>query len=99
MTFHSIIDASRPWWPVLLGLFGYPLAAALLNWVLWFDTAEKWDAFSAKHPKWAFAIKVFRLANPHLRPVLVAWRNMAQARSTLPAAPAEPVPPPGKVSP
>lgn len=95
MTLHSIVEASRPYWPVLLGLFGYPLAAALLNWVLWFDTAEKWDTFAKTHPRWAFAIKVFRLANPHLRPVLMAWRNMAAARSTLPPTATEPVPPGG----
>jgi hypothetical protein len=97
MTVRTILDATRPYWPVLAGLFGYPLAAALLNWVLWFDSAEKWDTFSKAHPRWAFAIKVFRLLNPHLRPVLVAWRNLAAARSTLPPAP--PDPPAGRVAP
>jgi hypothetical protein len=89
MDVQHLIDSSRPYWPVLLGLIVYPLFAATLTWILWFDSPAKWDAFSAKYPKWAFAIKVFRLANPHFRPLLVAWRDLAQARSSLP---------PGRVS-
>jgi hypothetical protein len=89
MDVQHLIDSSRPYWPVLLGLIVYPLFAATLTWILWFDTPAKWDAFSAKYPKWAFTIKMFRLANPHFRPLLVAWRDLAQARSSLP---------PGRVS-
>jgi|GEM_PF-2321634 len=79
-TLKELIEVTRPYWPLVLGLVVYPMVAAWLNWVLWFDTPEKWDAFAAQHPKWAFAIRLFRLANPHLRPVLLAWRAMADAR-------------------
>jgi len=84
MDLHQVAVAIKPYLPVLLGMVVYPAAAAAINWALWFDTPAKWDAFSAKHPKWAFAIKVFRMANPHFRPLLLAWRDLAAARSTLP---------------
>ena len=88
----ELIEVTRPYWPLVLGLFVYPMTAAWLNWVLWFDTPEKWDAFALANPRGAFAIKLFRLANPHLRPVLLAWRSMANARSALPPQPPQPPP-------
>lgn len=87
MTCHNFVEATRPYWPAILGLVIYPAATALINWALWFNSPEKWAAFGRRHPKWKFAIKVFRSLHPHLRPVLVAWRSLAQAKSTLPPPP------------
>lgn len=90
MDCHTFLEATRPYWPAILGLVIYPAVTALINWMLWFDTPAKWESFGRKHPKWKFALKVFRSLHPHLRPVLVAWGVLAQSKSTLPPPPPSP---------
>lgn len=87
------LDAARPYWPLIASLILYPLLTAALNWALWWDTPAHWDAFAAAHPGLAFLIRILRAAGPHLRKLVVAWRDYAAARSSLPplgvALPAE----------
>ena len=78
------LDTLRPYWPMLMALVGYPLLTAALNWALWWDTPEHWDAFVASHPRAALAVRILRACSPHLRKVVVAYRDWAAARGALP---------------
>lgn len=78
------LDTLRPYWPMLMALVGYPLITAALNWALWWDTPEHWDAFVASHPRAALAVRILRACSPHLRKVVVAYRDWAAARGALP---------------
>lgn len=63
-----------PYAPALLAalvtLVVLPTIGALVNWMLWWDTPERWDAFAAEHPKQASAIRLLRAVFPHLRKAL-----------------------------
>ena len=74
----SLASAVAPYAPALISLVVLPLVGALLNWGLWWDTPAHWDAFAAKYPGRARAIRVLRAVFPHLRKALAAWRD-AQA--------------------
>lgn len=78
------LDTLRPYWPMLMALVGYPLITAALNWWLWWDTPEHWDAFVARQPRAAVAVRILRAVGPHLRKVVVAYRDWAAARGVLP---------------
>lgn len=78
------LDTLRPYWPLLMALVGYPLITAALNWALWWDTPEHWDAFVASHPRAALAVRILRACSPRLRKVVVAYRDWAAARGALP---------------
>lgn len=78
------LDTLRPYWPLLMALVGYPLITAALNWWLWWDSPANWDAFVARQPRAAFAVRILRAVGPHLRKVVVAYRDWAAARGALP---------------
>ena len=87
------LDLARPYWPLILALIVWPLVGAALSWWLWWDTPEHWEAYAKAHPGRALAIRALRTVSPHLRKLVVAWRDYAAARSSLPplgiALPAE----------
>ena len=87
------LDLVRPFWPLILALVVWPLVGAALSWWLWWDTPEHWEAYAKAHPGRALAIRALRTVSPHLRKLVVAWRDYASARSSLPplgiALPAE----------
>lgn len=74
--------------PILLALVVYPAATGALNWYLWWDTPEAWDAFAAAYPKRAKWIRALRAVNPHFRKLAEVWRDEAARRSL-----SSPVPP------
>jgi len=81
---HHVTDALRPYWPLIAAVILWPIVTGALNWWLWWDTAEHWDAFVARQPRAAFAVRFLRAAGPHLRKLVVAWRDYAASRSALP---------------
>lgn len=87
------LDLVRPFWPLILALVVWPIVGAALSWWLWWDTPEHWEAYAKAHPGRALAIRALRTVSPHLRKLVVAWRDYAAARSSLPplgiALPAE----------
>ena len=87
------LDLARPYAPLILALIVWPLVGAALSWWLWWDTPEHWEAYAKAHPGRALAIRALRTVSPHLRKLVVAWRDYAAARSSLPplgiALPAE----------
>lgn len=87
------LDLARPYWPLILAVVIWPLVGAALSWWLWWDTPEHWDAYAKAHPGRAFIVRAIRTVSPHLRKLVVAWREYAAARSSLPplgiALPAE----------
>ena len=46
---QPLFDIVRPYWPTLLFFVVFPVLAAIANWLLWWDTPERWEAFAAKH--------------------------------------------------
>lgn len=88
---HHVTDALRPYWPLIAAVILWPIITGVLNWWLWWDTAEHWDSFVARQPRAAFAVRLLRAAGPHLRKLVVAWRDYAASRSALPLA-REPAP-------
>lgn len=90
---HYVTDALRPYWPLIAAVILWPVVTGVLNWWLWWDTPEHWDAFVARQPRAAFAVRFLRAAGPHLRKLVVAWRDYAASRSALPlASPPRPAP-------
>ena len=87
------LDLARPYAPLILALIVWPIVGAALSWWLWWDTPEHWEAYAKAHPGRALAIRALRTVSPHLRKLVVAWRDYASARSSLPplgiALPAE----------
>ncbi len=87
------LDLARPYAPLILALVVWPIVGAALSWWLWWDTPEHWEAYARAHPGRALAIRALRTVSPHLRKLVVAWRDYAAARSSLPplgiALPAE----------
>ena len=87
------LDLARPYAPLILALVVWPIVGAALSWWLWWDTPEHWEAYAKAHPGRALAIRALRTVSPHLRKLVVAWREYAAARSSLPplgiALPAE----------
>ena len=87
------LDLARPYAPLILALVVWPIVGAALSWWLWWDTPEHWEAYAKAHPGRALAIRALRTVSPHLRKLVVAWRDYAAARSSLPplgiALPAE----------
>ena len=81
---QHVTDALGPYWPLIAAVILWPIVTGALNWWLWWDTAEHWDAFVAKQPRAAFAVRLLRAAGPHLRKLVVAWRDYAASRSALP---------------
>lgn len=90
---QHLLDLARPFWPLILALVVWPIVGAALSWWLWWDTPEHWEAYAKAHPGRALAIRALRTVSPHLRKLVVAWRDYAAARSSLPplgiALPAE----------
>ena len=90
---QHLLDLARPFWPLILAVVIWPLVGAALSWWLWWDTPEHWEAYAKAHPGRALAIRALRTVSPHLRKLVVAWRDYAAARSSLPplgiALPAE----------
>lgn len=84
MTLKQFVIAHWPWFMLFVG---YPMITSVLNWYLWWDTEEHWEAFKKAHPKWAFFVKVMRAVGPHFRKVVVAWRDYTARRSFNPPAP------------
>ena len=83
---QHVTDALRPYWPLIAAVILWPIVTGALNWWLWWDTAEHWDAFVARQPRAAFAVRFLRAAGPHLRKLVVVWRDYAASRSALPLA-------------
>lgn len=87
------LDLARPYAPLILALVVWPIVGAALSWWLWWDTPEHWEAYAKAHPGRAFIVRAIRTVSPHLRKLVVAWREYAAARSSLPplgiALPAE----------
>ena len=77
--------------PFFAAFFLYPLLAAFLNWVLWWDTPAHWDAFAKAHPDRARLVRVLRSINVHGRKVVELWRDYAASRSVVPMKPLQPV--------
>lgn len=77
-------DLARPYAPLILALIVWPLVSAALTYALWWDTPARWDAFVAAHPRAAFAVRILRALSPHLRKLVIAWRDLAASRSALP---------------
>lgn len=75
------------YWPVFMLLVGWPVITGVLNWYLWWDTPAHWDEFQAAHPKLAFLVRLNRAWGPHLRKVVVAWRDYAASKSGGPPSP------------
>jgi hypothetical protein len=48
---HHVTDALRPYWPLIAAVILWPIVTGALNWWLWWDTAEHWDAFVARQPR------------------------------------------------
>lgn len=92
----SLADVARASAPVVVAFVVYPVLTGLLNWVLWWDTPARWDAFVAAHPKRARLVRILRAAHPHVRKVVELWRDTAATRSSLPmpTAPTETPQPP-----
>lgn len=90
---QHLLDLARPYAPLILALVVWPIVGAALSWWLWWDTPEHWEAYAKAHPGRALAIRALRTVSPHLRKLVVAWRDYATARSSLPplgiALPAE----------
>ena len=90
---QHLLDLARPYAPLILALVVWPIVGAALSWWLWWDTPEHWEAYAKAHPGRALAIRALRTVSPHLRKLVVAWRDYASARSSLPplgiALPAE----------
>ena len=90
---QHLLDLARPYAPLILALVVWPIVGAALSWWLWWDTPEHWEAYAKAHPGRALAIRALRTVSPHLRKLVVAWRDYAAARSSLPplgiALPAE----------
>lgn len=80
--------------PFFAALFMYPLLAAALNWLLWWDSPAHWDAFATAHPNRARLVRVLRSLNPHIRKVVELWRDYAASRSVVPVKPVQPEPEP-----
>lgn len=81
---QHLLDLARPYWPLILALVVWPLVSAALTYALWWDTPARWDAFVAAHPRAAFAVRILRALSPHLRKLVIAWRDLAASRSALP---------------
>ena len=81
---QHLLDLARPFWPLILALVVWPIVGAALSWWLWWDTPAHWDTYAAAHPGRALAIRALRTVSPHLRKLVVAWREYAAARSSLP---------------
>lgn len=81
---QHLLDLARPYWPLILALVVWPLVSAALTYALWWDTPARWDAFVAAHPRAAFAVRILRAMSPHLRKLVIAWRDLAASRSALP---------------
>ena len=82
------LDLARPYWPLILAAVVWPIIGAALSWWLWWDTPAHWNAYAAAHPGRALAIRALRTVSPHLRKLVVAWRDYAAARSlALPVVP------------
>jgi hypothetical protein len=77
---QPLFDLVRPYWPTLLFFVVFPVLAAALNWALWWDTPERWDAFVAAHPKRAQWVRVLRAVAPHLRKLLTVARDGAASK-------------------
>ena len=90
---QHLLDLARPYAPLILALIVWPIGGAALSWWLWWDTPEHWEAYAKAHPGRALAIRALRTVSPHLPKLVVAWRDYASARSSLPplgiALPAE----------
>ena len=90
---QHLLDLARPYAPLILAVVVWPIVGAALSWWLWWDTPEHWEAYAKAHPGRALAIRALRTVSPHLRKLVVAWRDYASARSSLPplgiALPAE----------
>ena len=90
---QHLLDLARPYAPLILAVVVWPIVGAALSWWLWWDTPAHWDAYAKAHPGRALAIRALRTVSPHLRKLVVAWRDYASARSSLPplgiALPAE----------
>ena len=80
----AIINALRPYWPVIAALVVWPVVTGVLNWYLWWDTPANWQEFARRAPRLAFLVRLNRAWGPHLRKLVVAWRDLAAARSSLP---------------
>lgn len=78
--------------PIITSVIVWPLVTGVLNWVLWEDTPARWDALKLRYPKRAKWIRTLRTIGPHLRKVVVVWRDAA-ARASLYQLPPEPKPP------
>ena len=85
--------------PFFASFFLYPLLAAFLNWVLWWDSPANWDAFVEAHPGRARLVRFLRSLNPHFRKVVELWRDYAASRSVVPVKPLQPVQPEPDVPP
>lgn len=81
---QHLLDLARPYWPLILALVVWPLVSAVLTYALWWDTPARWDAFVTRYPRAAFAVRILRAMSPHLRKLVVAWRDLAASRSALP---------------
>lgn len=77
---QPLFDIVRPYWPTLLFFVVFPVLAAIANWLLWWDTPERWEAFAAKHPEKARYIRILRAVAPHLRKLLTVARDGAAAK-------------------
>lgn len=77
---QPVYDFLRPYWPTLLFFVVFPVLAAAANWLLWWDTPERWDAFVAKHPERARWIRILRAIAPHLRKLLTVARDGAASK-------------------
>ena len=86
---RHLLVALNPYLPLLVAFVAYPLLATILNWWLWWDTPANWDAFADAHPKRASIVRFLRIVHPHLRKLVVLWRDAATARSAVPVKPIE----------
>ena len=87
---RHLLVALQPYLPVLVAFVVYPILATLLNWILWWDTPAHWDVFSDAHPRLSSIVRLLRIVHPHLRKLVVLWRDAAAARSAVPVKPVEP---------
>ena len=70
----SLSSTLAPYAPALLAvvvtLIVLPVLGAIVNWMLWWDTPQRWEAFAAAHPAQASQIRILRAIFPHLRKAL-----------------------------
>ena len=91
LAMQHLLDLARPYWPLIPSPSSSGPSSALRSPTPCGGTPPaRWDAFVAARPRAAFAVRILRAMSPHLRKLVIAWRDLAASRSALSRCPRSP---------